>query len=237
MSTVLDLLTNAMAEIGAVAQGETLSANDAAFCLSKANRMLNSWRTRRLNAYCIAKNEYAFGTSKQSYTIGPSGADFTATRPERIDSANVILVSSDNARIQLWVVNVKDYAALQLPALSSIFPTRLYYQATFPNGTLYPWPYPTTATNKLELFTWQQIAEFASLGADLSLPPGYEDAITYSLAEALCPAYGREISASLHALALEARTNIRSLNIDTPRQSSDLYPGPGEWDYRTGGLR
>lgn len=232
MGNALDLCTAAMAEIGAVAQGETLSANDGAFCLGKLNRLVDAWKTRRQYVYCVDNASYPWVVSQASYTIGPTG-NFVAARPVRIEAANLV---SSAIRTPLVVVAVDDRAALTVPVLSGT-PTHVYYQATHPNGTLWPWPYPTVLTDSIELFTWHQIATFAALNTVYALAPGYEDALIYTLAESLCPSYGRQITSELAELARRARYAIGSLNTSSPKLSSDFpLESSGDWDYRTGNL-
>jgi hypothetical protein len=244
MTTAGDMISNSLMEIGALAQGETAAASDLAFGLSKLNRMLDLWNTRSLFVYCITNTSFPFSASQQSYTIGPAAtsADFTATRPVRIDRANLVLVSSTpHVQTPLWVMNVDDYSSLRIPALSSTFPTRLYYQATYPKGTLWPWPYPTDVTNELELYMWTALSEFATTASTVSLPPGYEEALTLTLAESMCPAYGKQIDPGLARFASQARANVQALNSgalplrsDVPQMSGGQA---GFFNYRTGGLR
>ena len=235
-STALDIITAALIEIGVLAQGETASASDSAFCLGKMNRMLGSWNTRRLYCYCIAHATYDIVTSKQSYTIGPSAADFIALRPIKILAANMIITSATpDSRFPLEVINVDDYNQISAPALSAPYPSTLYYQATYPNGTLWPHPYPTDTANSLELFAYTQLAQFINLTQRISLPAGYEDAIVYSLAEALCPSYGRPVTVELAMLARQARSNVQSLNVQTPKVVTDAPGMAGtDFDYLTG---
>lgn len=237
MTTVLDLITNAFAEFGQYAVGETVPSADAAFALARLNRMLDNWSTRQLYSYCSNEVTVPFGTSKQSYTIGRSAADFDYDRPVKIEDARLVLISSTPyVYIPLDVMNMDEYSDLRVPGLSSSIPTRLYYQATYPNGTLWPWPYPTTVTNMLHMHVWNKLASLASLSAVISLAPGYEEAVTLSLAERLCPAFGKQISQDLKDQARKARADIQSLNSEPNKLKTD-YPesaGQAQGTYLTG---
>lgn len=237
MATVLDMIKNAMIDIVALAQGETPPTAESTWALSQLNMMIDSWRTRRLYVYYIAKASYPFAVSKQSYTIGRgAGADFVADRPVKIETANLVL--SGGERQPLEVFNIEDYASLRIPVLAST-PARLYYQPTYPNGTLWPWPYPTDVAQELELFSWMQLASFATVNDAVALPPGYELAMKLSLAEILCPGYGKAIPESLAALARQARANIMSLNSVPPSFSTDfpaLQSAGAYFDHLTGNL-
>ena len=234
-TSVLTMLANALMEIGVLAQGETASANDAAFALSKCNRMLSSWNTRRLYCYYYSQAAYTLPVSSSSYTIGRSGAQLVADRPVKILAANML--SGGTTRYPLSVLSVEDSRITTVSVTSSTIPEWLYYQATYPNGTIWLSPYPTDLSNLLELFTMAQLSAFTSTADAISLPPGYEDAITYSLAESMCPAYGRQLSGELAMLASKARNNIQSLNA-VPRTMATDIPSGGDstFDYLTGNL-
>ena len=230
MATGTELIQNAFIEIHVFEPGEPLNPEDSTFGLVKLNRLLDSWATKRLNVFYVGHASFAFGVAQQSYSIGPTGADFTAARPTRIKYANVLLVSTTpNARIPLDVLNIQEYAALDVPAQTSSFPSRLYYQPTNPNGTLWPWPNPTDTANLLELFTWNQLSQIAvaDVGDEYNLPPGYEDAITLSLARTLLSAYGKTLTAELKRDQQNAMADIQALNTQSPRLSSrdDGMPG------------
>lgn len=193
------------------------SDEDLALALGWLNRMIDRWNADRLNIYYMADDSYAWTTSKQSYTIGPTLADFTAVRPAKIERANLIVVSTDpDYRKPLEVIDVSDYSEITVPAQSGSEPDRIYYKATYPNGTIYPWPYPENDAdvllNKLELFTWAQLSALAALSASIYLPPGYEDAITLSLAEKLCIPFEKAVPQALAREASKARGIIKSLN-------------------------
>ena len=129
--------------------------------------------------------------------------------------------------VPLKVINTDDYAALSVPALSSENPSRLYYQLTVPNGTLWPWPFPTNAANQLQLFMRNQLAAFADSATTVNLPPGYEEAITLILEGAILRGFGKTISADLREEIQEARAAIQGVNLAPPKLSTDAPVGTG----------
>ena len=222
MATVLDLMKNSLAEIGYISTQQTISTADQAFVFARLNRMVDSWKTQKRYVYTMDFASYAFGTSKQTYLIGPISADFTVTsRPARIERCNLILVGTDEVRVPLSIINLDLYADIPIAALSATFPSLIYYRPTYPNGTIYPWPYPTVTTNKLELFTWHLIEKFTATTDTLSLPAGYEEALTQSLAELLCSWAGRPLTQELRDSARNARAAIAGLNIQSPMPRTD----------------
>lgn len=217
--TGTEIINAALTELGVIAPGNDPSSEDSTFVLGKLNRLLDRWATKRLFVFAIGHSSYPFASSKQSYTIGPvaSTPDFVATRPVKIDKANVVLVSSTpSVHKHLTIINTSDYASLSVPALASTFPSRLYYQPTLTKGTLWPWPYPQDTSNELELFSWIQLAQISTVGSDYALPPGYADAIIYSLAESLASSYGKQVSPELVIAARLSRSDIASINSQIP---------------------
>lgn len=239
MSTAADIVNAAMTEIGVRAQGETLSAADGAWGLAKLNRLISGWNAEGINCFVIQHDSFPWASSKQSYTIGKSGSpDFDATRPIRIERANILVPGTDDYRIPLEILDFAGYAKIGNPEITSAYPSRIYYQPTHPNGKIWPWPWPTNLTDELELFWWTPITEFSALATSFDYPPGYEDALTLSLAESLCPSYGRPLAPELSGLAARARWKIKVNNLRTPPLENDA-PGSvnaGEWDYTTGGF-
>lgn len=233
-TTAQTIAENALMEIGVLAQGEAASGADTEFCRGKLNRIIGVWRTRRLFVPYLSHDSYPWVTSKQSYTIGPSGADFTAARPNRIEGANLIVVGSlTNTRNPLEIIDHQQYAAISIPALSGL-PSRLYYQPTVPSGTLWPWPYPTDTTDQLELITWKQLAEFTDPSTGQDLADGYEEALTMDLAESLCSAYGKSVTPQLVEMARRAKAAIQSANTKAPLLVNDACESGGGYRIETG---
>ena len=241
--TVQELIDQAFTELGVLPVDQTLGSNESSWGLVKLNRLLSQWQTRRLYVAYMDQNSYTIGTPAVSglWTIGPTGADFTATRPTRIESANLVLTdTSPDTQTPLSVINTDDYGALGVQELTSDDPTRLYYKATFPNGTIYLWPIPTDTTNKIQLFTWHQIDEYTALSDTVTVPPGYLDALVLSLAESMLPTYPTTASAEyIMEASRKARSAIQSLNSVLPNlRTADGFKGGGRprptFNYRTG---
>ena len=221
MPTVLEVVSNALMELGALAQGETAEAGDADFALSKMNRIFDQWSARRLFVYTVRFDEYTLVPNLQPHTIGPTGATFTVTqRPIRIESANIIL---DNVTPDVKTpLNIRDsdwWSNLTVPDIDTTLPTDLYYTPKWPNGEIYLWPVPITAFG-IQLETWTVLGGFTGLADDFDLPPGYEEALTLTLAESLGPSFGIAPNVMLSNLAQKARVTIQSLNSKAARISS-----------------
>ena len=247
--TVLDIVSDAMREAGILIGSETPNAPDAAIVMQRLNDVLELWGTERNNIYTISIATYSLAVSRTSYTIGRGtspAANFVADRPlgpgpgNGIESANIILTGvTPNVRVPLAILDDDQWASVSVTAISSTIPVALYNDGGFPNSSLYLWPYPSGG-NSLELFTRQQLGSFTALTDTFAYPPGYRLAIVGSLAEAICPLFGKEISATLEKSASKARAKIKSLNTAPPFiATADYGLGPkqqdrGTFNYRTG---
>lgn len=210
-----ELLTDALLEIGAIGAGETPSATDISIAKTKANLLLNDWNAERAAVYAAHFATYTLVANVQPTTIGPSGATWTvAQRPVSIDSAQVIINSSNPAAYQ--TIDIHDaqwWAEQSTPQITSTFPTDLYYQADWPNGAIYFWPVPTNAY-QVQLQT-RVLLEDAEYADTFSLPPGYRNAIMLTVAEMCCTPFAVPMPIQLPSMAQRARARIFANN-DVP---------------------
>lgn len=229
MATAQDVITDAFLEGDILDQpGQTPGPAFLTYGINRLNRIVGTLSTRRLFIWTIESNRYTLSPSQTSYTIGPSGADFTAARPlgpgpgNGIKNANIILVA-DNPEVSLplYILNDDEWANLRVKAIPTTVPTAIYNDGSNPKSTLFLWGYPTQA-NELELWTRKQISSFAALGTAFEMPPGYQEAITTILAEAMRSAFKHDNpSPSLAEAARRARVAIGSLNSASPNLSND----------------
>ena len=220
MATYADLVTEALAEIGAYAQGEVPSSDDMQFGLSKLNRIIDSWNAKRRTIYSKDFTTYTLIPNHAPHTIGPTGDFVVASRPIKILNASIVLVGTGPPTVNSPLTLRDDdwWAANLVQGLTSGLSTDLYYNPAFANGQLNFWPISTVANGvQLEtLFILTQVTQLTTI----SLPPGYKDALTYTLAEALCPSFGKTADLALIMLARESRATIVVPNLASPRIST-----------------
>jgi hypothetical protein len=221
--TINDLLRRSFRMIGVLRRGFQPSTSDIIDALVVLNAMLEGWATDELNLFTVFIAQYDLTPSKQSYTIGPSSGDFTAARPVRIDRANLIILSNPQQPLRkpLQILNSQGWAAIKLQTVQSVIPIQLFYDPTYPLGTLYLWPMPTLAY-QLELFTFQALAgSFSSGSQTFDMPPGYLDAVAYNLAVRLSSEWQKPLRQDVVALASESLAMIQRLNDQTPLMECD----------------
>lgn len=229
----IDIITDALQELNLVSAVETPSNEDAAFCLKKLNSILDEWSARRVYAFNVGFALYTLIPNHQPHTIGPNAADFNVTqRPIKIEAAALVLTSGTQVDLP---INIRDddwWAAQQVKQIVTSVPTDLYYSPDMPNGSLFLWPIPLMAYG-LRLETWGLLSQFADLNVtSYNLAPGYQRALTMTLAENIAPAFGpqaMQIAGGIANQALSARKAIQSNNISSPRiASADFGTGLGK---------
>lgn len=173
--------------------------------------------------------------SGTGYQIGPGAADFNGPRPESIVRMNLYMTSASPTipiRIPMRQISMEEWMGISVISITPInIATVFAYDPQWPLGVIWVWP-PLNG-NALEIFTWGQLTPPGTLGAAYSAPPGYQDAIVYTLAERLYPMCTRDVLVHkvnhqwLAGKAALARQKIRAVNAPSPRIASDFSGGRG----------
>lgn len=141
-------------------------------------------------------------------------------RPEKIVDANIILNNLNPiVKCPLRIRDKDWWIANSIPSVPTSIPTDLYYEPGFVNGNIYLWPLQNVNYG-LELEVWTNLSQFTSLTQQFWLPQGYEDAVTYGLAVAMAPSYGRPLDSTLSMLASNAKGKIQLRNSQSPKLST-----------------
>src|SRR5437763_9643024 len=145
-TTVQSLIQSSMRLIGATTHGRTANSDALADGLAALNQLVDAWGAEKLSCYTSSRTVFNVTSSQQVYTIGPSGADWTAPRPMYIDRAGLLLSGSDVIETPLAILrNQSDWAAIRIKGMTSPISTALYYQPDYPNGQIALWPYPSAS--------------------------------------------------------------------------------------------
>ena len=229
------IIVNALIEAGWLAQGEPPNAGDANFALGKLNRILDQWAAKKVYAWAMQFLQFTLIPNLAPHTIGPTGVFAVPIRPVRLEGAALVL-NNVTPNVDSPILKLRDAAwwnNQRVKSLSSAVPTDVYYEPDVPNGSLYFWPVPNVAYG-VRLQIWQQLGKFASLASSYSLPPGYEEALTMTLAASL-------IGPNSGALAIQAREAVATIqgnNCKSPRIATADHGMPGKrrgtFNYYTG---
>ena len=220
MTTALSIIESALRNLGAIASGETLTANEANDALAVLNRMLDAWRNESLMAWTINDVSGPVAASTASVTVG-AGGNLDVPRPVDIDNARIRLNGVD---YRLEVIDQSQWASIRVKTLNSNIPRYVYDNGNYPLRTLTFWPIPTQDLT-LILGLKEPLSSLDSLATVLAMPPGYEECLVYGLAIRLAPEYGLAIPPSLPALYKAARQDLKRVNHQVPRMRSELSTG------------
>jgi hypothetical protein len=253
--TVGQLCLNALQEINVVAPGEQADPLDMDFTRRKFCQLVDSWNTQQVYIYASSllsvdpnNNPYLLVPGLSPHTMGPAAIGNAPVptflvnneRSVRIVSANILL-SNVNPIVRFPVeIRDKDWWSKQrVQTIQTSLPTDLYPRFDWPLMSLFFWPVPNKAYQaEFEIETILQGS--LSLTQAFAAPPGYELAITLTLAELLCPSFEKQPSPVLIAAALKARQNVQGLNSSAPRINLDDFGAPStsrpraSFNYHTG---
>lgn len=217
--TVRDLCIDSLREIGVVAPGIDLTADDADVAVVRLNQVFDNYNAMKEASYVERFDTFTFIPNQQDYTIGPAVtlSDFTIAnaRPDTLQWANVILDNvSPTVRNPINIMDYQWWASTSVRGVTSTFPTGVYYEPDWPAGVLHFWPVPTAAYG-LEIVTSNTFAQ-VTINDTLNLPSGYQNAIMLTLAEDLAPAFGRPLHPKTVERASQARARIYAANEFVP---------------------
>ena len=218
-TTVRDLITDALEELGVNAAGQALAPEDAASCLRVLNRMISTWANENLLIPTIDRKTFTLVGGKQTYTIGVGG-DFVTTYPVRPGQIDLVSVLVNGVELPVDILNDEQWRDISLKTTSSTFPLQMWADGNYPLNGLWMWPIPTAA-NSMIMSVWGQIASFATVNDVVSLPQGYEEAIVTNLAIRCGPKFNREASQTTMALAGKCLSEIKHMNWEPTYRTVD----------------
>ena len=209
MTTARDLIGDALGDIGVLDPMETMSAEQAAHGLRALNRIVDSWVAQRLMVQAVRDVVATFAGA--SATIGPALTIDTPT-PLRLEPGCYYVKSGISYPLPLW--SREDYNARVLKSQAGEYPQGIYFDRLTP-GNVYVWPVPS-APVEYHLQVLFQLSQFADLDTVYTLPPGYHDALYWSLCERLPAGYNLPVNPESNQQAQNARSILRRNNTVVP---------------------
>ena len=91
--TVLDLITDALVDLNAIQQGDTLNDEDGNIGFRRLNFLVDRGNVNRLLLHSVQDQVFPLQGGKSDYTIGlkTPAADFDQARPVLIQTASIIV--------------------------------------------------------------------------------------------------------------------------------------------------
>jgi hypothetical protein len=141
--------------------------------------------------------------------------DFPIDRPVRITNAftRIVQLGVGGLDFPIQIIALKEWNTYLLKNLPGPWPLKMYYDPTFPLGTIYCYPAPSAGT-ELHLWTDTILNQFTNIDQPVNLPPGYARAIKWNLAREIWTEYYDDpIPAGIMKMAEESRKDIERLNV------------------------
>lgn len=223
MTTVRDLLTDALLQLGVLDPTEQLDGTAAASALRELNRMLSGWANDDLMIYTVDRRTFAMVANQQDYTIGVGGT-FNTPYPVRPGQITLVSVILNGVELPVEILNDEQWRDIALKGpyqtVPSTIPNYVWADGNYPLNGLHFYPVPTTAV-PLIMSVWGQITAFASINDVVTLPQGYEEAIVSNLAIRLSPSYGLQPNPIIAAVAQSSKIRIKTMNWEPSYRSVD----------------
>lgn len=220
--TAQELIVDALAELGVLAEEEPLEATDLARGLRTLTRMLKAWQADGVMTWTMTDGTLALVQGQESYAFG-AGGDFT-TVPLDIGDMEINRGTND---LPMFRLSREEYRAMPNKTTQG-YPTQYYYDRQRDGGTLYVWPAPDATGGTLK-FTYRRIIMDMDAGANnIDLPQEWHDAIVFGLASRLVGPYsmdGKPAAARVKAEAEAAYQIVKGFDIGEGRGSLSITPG------------
>jgi len=226
-TTALDLIKGAMRLIGAIATGETPTADEANDALNTLNDVLEGWSLEGLAVWGSSNQTFNTVPGQKLYTVGPGG-NFNTDRPVNVFGGYCTFGGVD---FQIEVVDQLAYNRIALKSQQQPIIEQMLYVNENPLGFLTLWPVPSNVI-PITLSCGRILTQIPNLATSLVYPPGYAKALRYSLAVHLAAEYGMVPAVDVATIARDSKGNIKNANMTPPVMTFDSVltdDGPAIW--------
>lgn len=221
---VKDLIMDAYVIAKVLGLGESLSLVRGAGAFRSLNDLIERTMLKKTYAPYQTEIQIPLVAQQSSYRVGPSTAapvDVEAPRPTEVLSGYVRMNGQD---MNVFVTHAKeDYDRIPSKAQAGNWSLFIYYQASFPAGTLYVYPSPTNSSTSVFLTVLYALSKFTSLEEEVSLHPGYCQYFKYALGHLLAASVGIPFSDDNKLILQDCKEAIERNNIKPmPVLSTDV---------------
>ncbi len=207
MSTVRDLIYDALQKINVVGVGQNLNAEDEQSAFRTLNDILESWSVEGGLVFNQTEDTFNLVNNQQSYTVGPGG-DFDTTKPFEIKALYTTIGTTTYTATQYGEA---DWASIVDKNDSTGIPEVYFYNNNEPLADIRFYPIPTSVST-VTILSRKAITAFANVNESLALPPGYRRALVHNLAVEEAPNYEKEASNTVKSIAKKSKSNVFSYN-------------------------
>lgn len=201
-----ELIRRSLRLIGATATGETPSADEFNDAFSSLNDIIESWANERLIVRSLTLENFTPSIGQTAFTMGPGGTLPLSYTPVDVLSG---YYSANGFDTELVKLTQQQYDAIGAKGLSGGVQS-FYVQLASP--LLLIKLYPAPGAQSVSFRVWKPVAKFTSIQQTLDLPPGWQRALSYALAQEIGPEYGQGGNITIATIARDAKANIKRAN-------------------------
>lgn len=225
MTTVLEIITDAMQNAGILGSNEVPNATDGQKAFRLLTRMLDADSTESLMIYNNVEEVFTLTSGQQTYTMG-TGGDFNTSRPVNITQA--YMRDTNGNDLGIAILDYERYSEILSKQIDSSIALALYYNAGYPLSEITLWPIVQNSSYRLVLWSWKLLSNFTGLSDTIVFPPGYEDYVESNLTVKCCMGFSRPVPPEIAAWALESKAKLKRINVNTPQLSLPSGLGGGQ---------
>lgn len=209
MTTVTEVITQALKDATVVGEGDSASAETMTDAFAVFQQMMGSWQENGMNVYAQVTSSFT-PTGAISYSVG-TGGDIPIARPEKID---FIYWRSNGVDVPVQLLGTyEEYLEIanKTQGGDACFG---FYLPSYPMGTLYLYPQPNSGS--VFLTRSEALPTFTSITDTIVLPAKYILPIRFSLAELFSVTFQTVISPAVSTMANRYRVSLRKSNTRVP---------------------
>lgn len=183
--TAQNVITNALRDVGVLAEGQTPSTAMAKEGLQLLQQFVDSLPIKRGLLFARSRVVLPLTSGQQVYTIG-SGANLSTPRPVFLEKATCLRVSgTTNYETKVAILTQKQYAAITVKAITTGVVEAIFYDHGYTTsgfGSITVYPYPDVSGISLVLYGPVPVSGFNNLKTSYIFPPGYAEMFEFNLA-------------------------------------------------------
>jgi hypothetical protein len=225
MTTINELLADALIDLGRLSPSETIDPADQVHALRVANRLFGRWATQNLLIpYTTSESFSTDGSS--SYTMGTAG---TASSTRALRLLDNCYVNDGSQDFPLKLINQGQYNAISDKDLGGR-PTLIYYDPLYASGYIYLWRLPGTGFT-VYIESIKNLHASLSLDDTVSLSKEYEDFVVLGLRNRLAGSFGVPVTPIMLKEFIDAERDIKNLNLANRDVTMNMPAGFGGEKY------
>lgn len=216
--TVADLITASLRRMNVLQAGEAPSSDDLADGFLRFNDLVDSLALESLIIYQIVRTTWNLVSGTRDYAVGPSGA-VNIARPIYIDHVHYQDTTVSPVLERPLDRLTKDaWAAIPFKTQTNTLPSAVYYEPTYPTGTLSFYMTPTQSGLQGVIYAPTAVPRFGATSDIIALPPGYNRMLRDNLALELWPEFRENVPVD-PGLVSSAQTSKSLIKVSNVRMT------------------